>query len=180
MTLAIPVHLVDHDSRWSQQAARLMERLAQLGDVILAVHHIGSTSIPGLVAKPVIDMMPLVARLELLDSRRADVEALGLGWHGEFGVDGRRFCTLDAADGTRIANFHFYAMGSPHILRHLAFRDYLRSDPTAAAAYAEEKARARALHPDNSVAYSAEKGAWIRATETRAIDWYVGEARQAC
>lgn len=175
MTVAIPVELVDHDPLWGQQAAHYAKRLRSLGAILLDVQHIGSTSVPGLIAKPVIDIMGIVPDIADLDARRADVEALGLGWHGEFGVDGRRFCTLDGENGHRLANIHFYDSHSPHPRRHLAFRDYLRAFPVVAAAYGEEKRRAAALEPDSSVAYSAEKNAWIRVTEAAALAWYVGE-----
>ncbi|MEQ1724519.1 MAG: GrpB family protein [Sphingopyxis sp.] len=172
MTLAIPVKLVEHDLRWATRAGDYTRLLAPLADMLVAVHHIGSTAVPGLISKPVIDLMPIAVNLEALDARRGDVEALGLRWNGEFGVDGRRFCTLDNALGQRLANVHFYAQGSPHARRHLALRDYLRSHPHVAAAYAVEKRRAQAIHPDDSVAYSAEKGAWIRATLERALACY--------
>ncbi len=172
MPHAIPVRLVPYDPRWPALAARHMEALAGLGPMVLAVHHIGSTSVPGIAAKPVIDLMPVVTALALLDAAQAQVEALGYIWRGEFGIDGRRYCTLADGDGERIAQAHFYAQGSPHIRRHLAFRDFLRAFPDIAAAYETEKRRARAIHPDNSHAYSEEKGAWIRATEAKALAWY--------
>ncbi|MEQ1689064.1 MAG: GrpB family protein, partial [Sphingopyxis sp.] len=154
--------------------------LAPLGDVLIAIHHIGSTAVPGLTSKPVIDLMPIVVNLEALDARRGDVEALGLRWNGEFGVDGRRFCTLNDAAGKRLANVHFYAQGSPHAKRHLALRDYLRNHGDVAAAYAVEKKRAQAIHPNDSVAYSAEKGAWIRATLGKALRDYGDGGSDAC
>lgn len=180
MTLAIPVHLVDYDPRWQQLAAIYMRLLDPVGDVLVARHHIGSTAVPGLLSKPVIDIMPIATNLDALDARRGEVEALGLGWHGEFGVDGRRFCTLADDAGLRLANFHFYARGSPHARRHLAFRDYLRTHPKIAAEYSREKLRSQAIYPDNSVAYSGEKGAWIRTVEAAALASYDDGDDAAC
>lgn len=172
MTLAIPVHLVEHDPRWAEQARDLMAMLAPLHPPLVKLFHVGSTAVPGIIAKPVIDIVGVAESLDALDAVQAKAEALGLGWHGEFGVDGRRFCTLDDAEGTRIANFHFYERGSRHIRLQVAFRDYLRAFPEAAAAYAETKHQARALHPDNSVDYSAAKGPFIRATLEKALVWF--------
>ncbi len=180
MTLAIPVNLVEHDPRWQAQAEDYTRLLSPLGDLLLAVHHIGSTAVIGLLSKPVIDLMPIATSLDALDARRGDVEALGFGWHGEFGVDGRRFCTLNDEAGKRLANVHFYECGSPHAQRHLAFRDYLRSHPKVAAAYRRDKLRAGAIHPDDSVAYSGEKGAWIRKAEAKALRWYGDGGGDAC
>jgi GrpB-like predicted nucleotidyltransferase (UPF0157 family) len=172
--LAIKVNIVDYDPGWPELAARFSAGLEVLGPVLVKVHHIGSTSVVGLAAKPVIDMMPVVTDLAALDAARGQVEALGYGWHGEFGIDGRRYCTLSDADRQRIAQLHCYQRGSPHIRRHLAFRDYLRAFPEVAAAYEREKRRARDLFPDNSHDYSDEKGAWIRAVEAKALAWYAG------
>lgn len=157
-----------------------MRLLGPLGNLLLAIHHIGSTAVPGLLSKPVIDLMPIVTGLDALDARQREVEALGFGWHGEFGVDGRRFCTLNDVAGKRLANVHFYERGSPHARRHLAFRDYLRDHPDVAADYSREKLRSQAIYPDNSVAYSGEKGAWIRDMEAKALACYGDGDDEAC
>jgi len=153
-------------------AARRAEELRALGATLVAVHHIGSTSVPGLEAKPIIDLMPLVTSLADLDRDRGPVEALGYRWHGELGIAGRRYCTLEDAGGRRLVQLHFFAGDSPQVRRHIAFRDYLRAHPEAAAAYAAEKRRARDLHPDDTHAYTDEKDAWIRRTEAAALAWF--------
>src|SRR5712691_7315392 len=98
----IPVILAPYNPEWPQIAASHAERLRVLGSILVAVHHIGSTSVPGLAAKPIIDLMPLVTDLAKLDRERRYVEALGYNWHGEFGISGRRYCTLSDEVGTRI------------------------------------------------------------------------------
>ena len=146
-------------------------RLSVLGPVLVIVHHIGSTSVPGLAAKPIIDLMPLVTSLSDLDRERSHIETLGYGWHGELGITGRRYCTLSDELGKRIVQLHFFAADSPQVTRHLAFRDYLRAHPEEMKAYEKEKRRAREICPDDSHAYTDEKAAWIRATETKALRW---------
>ena len=168
----IPVVLAPYDPKWPQIAAKLSHDLRVLGSCLVTVHHIGSTSVPGLVAKPTIDLIPVVNDLTVLDKEREHVEALGYKWHGEYGISGRRFCTLSDEDGKRIAHLHFFNNDSPHVLRHLAFRDYLRAHPDIAASYDVEKRRARDLHPNDSHAYTDEKSMWIRKTETQAIGWF--------
>ena len=168
----IPVILADYDPEWPRLATRQGERLQALGPVLVAVHHIGSTSVPGLAAKPILDLMPLVTDLGDLDRRRAVLEALGFDWHGEYGMAGRRYFTLDDPSGLRVVQLHCFQAASPEAVRHLAFRDYLRAHPDATQAYEQEKRRARALHPDDSHAYGDEKGAWIRVTEAMALNWY--------
>jgi GrpB-like predicted nucleotidyltransferase (UPF0157 family) len=175
MSLAITVNLECHNPAWPKMAAEIGARLGVLGKTLTVVHHIGSTAIPGLAAKPVIDLMPIVTDLAELDLKQSLVESLGYAWHGEFGVDGRRFCTMSDTTGERLAQLHFYGAKSLNARRQLAFRDYLRAYPACAADYEIEKRRARELYPDDSHAYSAEKGTWIRATEAKALDWFVGD-----
>jgi GrpB-like predicted nucleotidyltransferase (UPF0157 family) len=153
-------------------AAGHAERLYVLGSTLVTVHHIGSTSVPGLAAKPIIDLMPLVTDVADLDRERRRVEALGYNWHGEFGIPGRRYCTLSDEAGIRIVQLHFFNADSSQAERHLAFSDYLRAHPDTASAFEKEKRRARDLHPDDSHAYTDEKAAWIRDTEAKALVWF--------
>ncbi len=172
MPVPIPVVIAPYDPAWPAMAAEHAARLRILGPVLVEVHHIGSTSVPGLAAKPIIDLMPLVTSLADLDRAHHRVEALGYGWYGEFGIPGRRYCALSDAAGKRIAQLHFFAADSPQVPRHIAFRDYLRAHPEIARAYEQEKRRARDLHPDNTHAYTDEKAAWVRATEAKAVAWF--------
>jgi len=169
----IKVELVPHDSAWASAAAAERERLfSRIGSVLLAVHHVGSTAIPGIVAKPILDLVPVVTSVASLDACRPDLEALGYEWWGEFGLAGRRYCTQsDAVTGRRLIQLHCYARGSSEIDRHLAFRDYLRNRPDIAEAYAREKDRCRMLHPENSHAYSDCKGPWIVSVVAEALLW---------
>ena len=90
-----PFVLKPNDPEWARTAERETMRLRQaLGTNLVSVEHFGSTSVPGLAAKPVIDLMPLVADLRALDRDRARIEALGYQWFGEFGIARRRFCTV--------------------------------------------------------------------------------------
>ncbi len=167
----IPVELSPHDPRWAENARAESAALAiALGAILRVVHHIGSTAIPGIRAKPILDLLPIAASLPELDDRRAAIEALGYQWWGEFGLPGRRYCTKsDPVTGRRLVQLHFYAAGSPEIARHLAFRDYLRARPEIAEAYDREKARCQRLHPDNSLTYNDCKSAWIRRIQAEAL-----------
>jgi GrpB-like predicted nucleotidyltransferase (UPF0157 family) len=168
----MPVLLAPYNSVWAEMATDHAARLQTLGATLVAVHHIGSTSVPGLAAKPIIDLMALVINIDDLDRKRALVEELGWSWHGELGITGRRYCTLSDDKGVRIAQLHIFAADSPHVVRHLAFRDYLRANRGVAGAYEEEKRRARDLHPGDSHAYADEKSAWIRRIEADALAWF--------
>jgi GrpB-like predicted nucleotidyltransferase (UPF0157 family) len=168
----IPVILAAYDPEWPRLAAGHSRRLQALGSALVIVHHIGSTSVPGLAAKPIIDLMPVVSDLAEIDRLRERVEALGYGWHGELGIAGRRYCTLDDQAGARAVQLHIFQVNSPHVERHIALRDYLRAHPEIARAYENEKRRAQSLHPDDSHRYTDEKAAWIRDAEVKALNWY--------
>ena len=171
MLSPIPVVLAAYDPAWPRIAVGYSERLRVLGPILVTVHHIGSTSVPGLAAKPIIDLMPVVTDLADLDRESWRVAGLGYDWLGELGIEGRRYCKLSDAAGARLAQLHFFQAGSQHIRRHIALRDYLRAHAHGAAAYEKEKRRARDVHPDDSHAYTDDKVAWIRDTAAKAIAW---------
>lgn len=168
------VELLDHNPAWRDSAAaEARVLLAAMGPCLLTVHHVGSTAIPGIHAKPILDLIPVARCLSGLDACRADFEALGYEWWGKYGLPGRRYCTRsDAATGTRLSQLHCYEDGSAEITRHLAFRDYLREHLDVAAEYDREKARCLSCHPGNSHDYGDCKELWIRKAEASALDWY--------
>jgi GrpB-like predicted nucleotidyltransferase (UPF0157 family) len=168
---ATKVTLAPHDPAWVIMARDESARIATtVGDNLIAIHHIGSTSIPGIAAKPTVDLMPIVQNLEQLGAIRPAIEALGYIWRGEFGIEGRRYCPLER-DGRRIFHVHFYRHDNPQIATQLAFRDYLRARPDEALAYEAIKREAAAAHPGDSLAYNGHKSAWIRACQERAKAW---------
>jgi GrpB-like predicted nucleotidyltransferase (UPF0157 family) len=170
----IPVVLMPHSPDWAGRANAEAGRLkGEVGHALVAIHHIGSTAIPGIAAKPVIDMMPIVTSLPAIDALRERFVALGYEWHGEYGIPGRRYCVRnDPVSGRRLYQLHCFEAGSPQAIRHLAFRDHLRRHLSKARAYEAEKMRARDLHPNDSHAYTEEKSAWIERIEAEALaEW---------
>jgi GrpB-like predicted nucleotidyltransferase (UPF0157 family) len=169
----IGVELVPHEPQWAEMAKRESARLkSALGDVLIRVEHMGSTSIPGIMAKPIVDFIPVVTNLEALDAAQSEVEALGYDYLGEFGIPTRRYCRLnDPQTRKRKFQLHCFAVDSPEIARHLAFRDYLRAYPDIAKEYETVKRRAAALHPDNVLLYNDAKNDWIKTTERDALEW---------
>ncbi|TPG40674.1 GrpB family protein [Sphingomonas koreensis] len=170
----MPVTLVPHDPSWSRQAELEIGRLQRLPGVRRIIfHHIGSTAVPGILAKPTLDLLGVAAGLGDLDSARAAMELAGYEWHGEFGFVGRRYLTLtDHRTGIRAVNLHCYASGDPAITRHLAFRDYLRADPELATGYECIKRHCAKLYPGDSHAYTTCKDEWIKRVEADALIYH--------
>ena len=165
----IAVRLVPHDPRWAAAAATEGRRLGRaVAPQIVTIHHIGSTAIPGIDAKPILDLLGVAAEIAALDAFRPALEGLGYAWHGEFGLAGRRYCTR-TLDGERRVHLHFYAAGDPAIRRHLAFRDHLLAHPELAAEYHRVKHACAARHAHDSHAYGLCKQAWIDGVEALAL-----------
>jgi GrpB-like predicted nucleotidyltransferase (UPF0157 family) len=93
-----------------------------LGRTLITIFHIGSTVIPTLWAKPIIDLMPVVSSLEELDQHRTSIEGIGYQWRGEYGLPGRRYCVkINPVTSRKLIHLHCYVAGSFEIDRHLAF-----------------------------------------------------------
>ena len=90
----MPQHIivVEYRPEWAQEYASEERKIREiLGDNCAAIYHIGSTSVPGLAAKPIIDIMPVVKSLPLVDGKAAEFEKIGYEYLGEFGIPGRRY-----------------------------------------------------------------------------------------
>ncbi len=133
------VRLVEHDPAWAGCFRRERLRLRRaLGPRLLAVEHIGSTAVPGLPAKPIIDLAIRVRRFRNLPSLIHLLAALGYRHQGEHGLPGRQFFVR----GDPVTHhLHVVAARSPHWAVWLALRDRLRADPAARARYAAGKRR---------------------------------------
>jgi len=164
--------LAPHDAAWAAAFAREASILSEaLSNLPFELHHIGSTSIPGIVAKPVIDMLGVVPAVEAVDAQAHRLARLGYEAMGEFGMPGRRYFRKDAPDGTRTHQLNAFAAGSAEIRRHLDFRDYLRVFPAEAAAYAALKQVLAERCGSDMLAYSDGKSEFIRAVDRRAEAW---------
>jgi GrpB-like predicted nucleotidyltransferase (UPF0157 family)/8-oxo-dGTP pyrophosphatase MutT (NUDIX family) len=140
---------------------------ALLGDELVEIHHIGSTSVPGLAAKPIVDILPVVRDIERIDTWNDLLLALGYVPKGENGIPGRRFFSKDVA-GVRRVHVHAFAAGHPEIARHLDFAAHLRAHPADAAAYADLKRELAQRFPNDTAAYTDAKSGFIRAIDARA------------
>lgn len=166
------IEVVPHDPRWREEFEKEAKHIAAaLGENVAGVHHIGSTSIPGIYAKPVIDILVEVRDIAEVDKRSAEIESRGYEIMGEFGIAGRRYFRRDNAEGVRTHQVHSFEAGSSEAVRHLAFRDYLIAHPEEARAYSELKKRLAAEHPYSMEDYMDGKDGFIKEMEKRAVAW---------
>ena len=166
------VVVTPYDPAWPARfAAEEAVLRAELGDLALAIHHVGSTTVAGLAAKPVIDIMPIVRDIRAVDRHLSGMAELGYVPRGEYGLPGRRYFSKDT-DGVRSHHVHMYAVDNLEVLRHLAFRDYLRAHPVVAQQYGDLKLALAQAHPSDIDAYMDGKNGFIKDVETQAVRWY--------
>jgi len=162
------IELVPYDVVWPDLFEREAELIrAALGPNCLEIHHIGSTAVPGLIAKPVIDMLPVVSNIVHVDFAVEIMQQLGYEGKGEFGIPARRFFMKGGDNRTH--HVHVYEKNNAEIERHLRFRDWLRSHPDDRTAYQNLKMELAAQFAHDPLAYSANKDGLIRAIELRAM-----------
>ncbi|MCE9891199.1 GrpB family protein [Kluyvera intermedia] len=154
------IEVVDYDTQWlslfAEESALLQ---AALEKKIAKIHHVGSTSIPGMAAKPVIDILLEVVDPEALDSLNIAMENAGYMARGEYGIPNRRYFSKGGEQ--RSHQVHAFVIGDQHIIKLLAFRDYLIKNKEIAQQYNEIK-RAAALASENDLRrYSAFKAGFI-------------------
>ncbi|MEZ4648486.1 MAG: GrpB family protein [Candidatus Eisenbacteria bacterium] len=173
------VVVVQPDPSWPARFGRFARGVHEaLGDVAVAVHHIGSTSIPGIHAKPIIDILVEATSLDALDDRAEAMVDAGYESLGEFGIPGRRYYRMDDETGTRVCQVHAFEAGSPGANRHLAFRDFMRSHPDLAREYSELKVRLAGRNLDIE-AYMDGKDSFIKEMERQALRWWSDGSRPA-
>jgi len=161
------VHLSAYDSRWPERAAEYAhELLPALSEWLLGpIEHVGSTAIPGIVAKPVIDLMAQVADADAVVGQ-AGRALEAMNWrHVPPDLDGRpwrRFFAKVSPDGQhRLAHLHLMSAGAARWDQQLRFRDSLRADPALRDEYSAIKLRLARIHADDRERYTDEKAAFV-------------------
>jgi len=156
---ADPVVLTPPNPAWAEQFREISDQLRDAcGDKLATIHHIGSTSVPGLAAKPLIDMLPVLRGHDDGPALASPMEALGFVYFGAYGIEGRHFFRRK---GDLDVNVHMFEMGHIEIERHVAFRDALRSDARLLAAYQSLKQELAARFPNDVDSYARSKSDFI-------------------
>ncbi|WP_404407108.1 GrpB family protein [Jeotgalibacillus malaysiensis] len=137
---------------------------------LITIHHIGSTSVAGLQAKPIIDMMPVLKNITAADRLAFRMKKLGYEALGEYGLPGRRY--FRKGKEKRTHHVHMYDLSSQEeIYRHVAVRDYLRAHQEEAEAYGKLKQKLSKAHHDDMEAYINGKDQFVKDLESKAMEW---------
>lgn len=166
------VEVVPHDPTWRNQFEAESKQIANAFDEnVVAIHHIGSTSVPNIHAKPIIDLLVEVQNITQVDAQNSAMESLGYTVMGAFGIPGRRYFRKDNSDNIRTHHVHVFEVGSPHVERHLVFRDYLIAHPEDAQRYSELKRELATKYPTDIEQYMDGKDGLIKELEQKATQW---------
>ena len=173
------IEVVPYNRDWPTRFQHEAEQIAAiLGKEAVAIHHIGSTAVPGLAAKPIIDILVEVRDIDRMDDYDPVMVGRGYRPKGEHGIEGRRFYNK-GDDIQRTHHLHVFGVGHHRIEDHLHFRDYLSAHPEAAVAYGrlkEDLAR-RYLHDIDG--YVAGKEGSISELIAKAKRWKEGRLGEA-
>ena len=168
------VVVTEYNEDWKQKFSEEAQKIKDIfGDELIDIHHIGSTSVPGLKAKPIIDIMPVVKDIEKVDSFNDRMEDIGYECMGELGMKGRRYFRKGGDNRTHQVHV-FQRDNKEDIDRHLAVRDYLRTHPDYANRYGDLKESLATQFPKNIEAYMDGKDAFVKELEKYALQWSNG------
>jgi GrpB-like predicted nucleotidyltransferase (UPF0157 family)/catechol 2,3-dioxygenase-like lactoylglutathione lyase family enzyme len=172
------MEIVDLDPNWISAFEKEAAMLRSIfGERLIDVHHIGSTAVPRLPAKPIIDILVVLDDTSDINSFNSAMEALGYRVRGECldapvpGTPGRFYFSKET-NGVRSHHVHVCAKGHQEIFDKLAFRDYLRMHEDVAAAYVGVKRRAAVEHRFDNIGYMHAKDGFVKAALADARRWY--------
>lgn len=171
--MAMKINVVPYRPEWPTLFQGEKEKLSQVinEDNLINILHIGSTSVPGLSAKPVIDMLVVVKDINQLDQDNNQIASLGYLPMGEFGIPGRRY--FRKGEDNRTHQIHAFQYDNMYdISRHCLVRDYLRCHEEARKAYANIKIEGAEKYPESIDDYGDYKDAFVKQLEKDALMWH--------
>ena len=159
------VVVLPYDEQWEPAFAQIKDELQEaLGSLALRIEHVGSTSVRGLSAKPIIDIDVVIKDDSVLAAVVAALEEIGYHHEGDLGIAAREAFRYDGKEHLQKHHLYVCPQDSAELKRHIAFRNYLRADPEAVRSYSRIKEEGAALYPDDMEKYIRHKSPFIEKT----------------
>ena len=156
------VVVLPYDEQWKQDFLAIKAELAAaLGPLALRIEHVGSTSVPGLSAKPIIDIDVVIKDYSVLEDVVPALGKIGYQHEGDLGIAGREAFKYEGKEHLRKHHLYVCPEASPELKRHIAFRDHLRTHPDAVREYSAIKEAGAKKYPDDIDGYIAHKSPFI-------------------
>ena len=153
-----------YDEGWARDFEAIASEIRDaLGGLALDIVHVGSTSVSGLSAKPIIDIDVVIRDYASFNAVVSALKAIGYYHEGHLGIAGREAFGYEGRSHLRKHHLYVCPQDSPELKRHIAFRDYLRDHPDAVNAYSRIKAEGAARYPHDIEGYIAHKSPFIES-----------------
>ena len=164
------VEVVSYNPNWKEMYKEESEKIKNiLNDIIIDIHHIGSTAIPGIKAKPVIDILVEVKDIEGVDQYNHKMKELGYEAMGEYGIPKRRF--FRKGENNRTHHIHIFQVGNEEIERHINFKEYLIAYPRKAREYSKLKEKLANKYTYDVKNYTNSKSDFIKKIDRKIKLW---------
>ena len=148
------VIVVPYNEGWPGEFERIRSELSLvLGDTALSIEHVGSTSVQGLWAKPIIDVDVVISDNKALVETIEKLEKIGYEYEGNLGIEGREAFRYENKPEFMLHHLYVCLKDSPELKRHITFRDYLRTHPEATEEYSRIKCEGAKLYPEDIDGY---------------------------
>lgn len=161
-----------YNDTWPQEYSGSANTISgTLGDEVVNVEHIGSTSIPGMPSKPQIDILVTVKDLSRIPLYYDAMQEQGYTSRGDYTNEGEEYFTKDTSEGVRTESIHVLPVGHHWAIELIDFRDYLKTHPDELVYYANAKEVARQQFPDDYTNYYKQKLPVVHELMKRAAEW---------
>ena len=159
--------VLPYDEQWKQDFLKIKAELAgALGQLAIEIEHVGSTSVQGLSAKPIIDIDVVIKDYTVLEDIVSALGEIGYLHEGNLGIAGREAFKYDGKEHLKKHHLYVCPEDSPELRRHIAFRDFLRAHPEAAREYSRIKEEGAKQYPDDIGGYIEHKSPFIERIYT--------------
>ena len=156
------VVVLPYDEQWKQDFLRIKAELTNaLGQLTIGIEHVGSTSVRGLSAKPIIDIDVVMIDYTVWEDVASALGEIGYQHEGNLGIVGREAFRYDGKEHLKKHHLYVCPKDSPELERHIAFRDYLRTHPDAVREYSHIKEEAAKQYPNDIERYIEHKSPFI-------------------